>query len=527
MFRETVNALLACVVTIALCAVAYPAAVYGLGHTLFPGQARGSLIERDGKVVGSLLIAQPFASEKYFSPRPSAAGATGYAADAASGSNLGTTNPALHDRIALDVARQIASRTGDADLKTKLDQLDGLQAELKVKKEIKEPTQADTDAIAKLEEQVATAQARVLDRSAELGKSDDVRVPVDLVTASGAGLDPDISPEAARYQAPRVAAARRVPVDRVLKIIDGQINESGTILGAPPRVNVLLLNLDLDKEAPASPSSADNTPAPDAQPSAPVTETKATVPDALSASASPAVGPAPNDPPPASDRTVPSASVEALARQIDRLREKLDAAPVEGLAAEVKELNTRIAKLAESAEPAARRLAELETRVAGFGRDIQSLQTERNSSRPVPKADGEIASLGRQLQDLTSQVETLRESANKGATGDHAVSESARPLDLEPAIKLFREKRYGAAAGAFRALAEARPDDARSWYFAALATGLATGQWRGEAEDLVNKGVERERSGFPGTAEIDAAYVGLTKDTGKDWLSYYRRQVKR
>jgi K+-transporting ATPase ATPase C chain len=256
MIRETVNALLACIVTFALCAVAYPAVVYVLGHSLFPRQAEGSLVQRDGKVVGSELIAQPFTSERYFSPRPSAAGATGYAADAASGSNLGTTNPALHDRIALDAARQIASRTGDADLKARLDKLDSLRADLKTKKEVKEPSQAVTEAIAKLEQEAATTQAGSLDRSAELGKSDDVRVPVDLVTTSGAGLDPHISPEAARYQAPRVAAARKMPIDRLLKFIDDRIDRSAAIIGAPARVNVLLLNLDLDKEVPAPSASA-------------------------------------------------------------------------------------------------------------------------------------------------------------------------------------------------------------------------------------------------------------------------------
>ena len=158
MIRETVHALLACVVTFLVCAVAYPAVVYGVGHTLFPRQAGGSLIEVDGKVVGSELIAQPFASDRYFSPRPSAAGSTGYSADAASGSNLGTTNPALRDRIALDAARQIAARTGDSDLKATLDRFDAVSADLKTRKDIKEPNQADTDAITKLEADVATAQ---------------------------------------------------------------------------------------------------------------------------------------------------------------------------------------------------------------------------------------------------------------------------------------------------------------------------------------------------------------------------------
>lgn len=262
MIRETVNALLACVVTFAVCAVAYPAAVYGLGHTLFPGQAEGSLIEREGKVIGSRLIAQPFASEKYFSPRPSAAGASGYAADAASGSNLGTTNPALRDRIAMDAARRVAAESGDPDLRAGLDRLDAAQAGLKARKEIKEPSPADVAAIAKLEGEVAAAQARALDRSAEMGKADGSPVPVDLVTASGAGLDPDISPEAARYQAARVAVARKLSVDVVLKRIDDRIDRSGAIIGAPARVNVLLLNLGLDEMAPAphspaNPASAD------------------------------------------------------------------------------------------------------------------------------------------------------------------------------------------------------------------------------------------------------------------------------
>ncbi|WP_435020670.1 potassium-transporting ATPase subunit KdpC [Tundrisphaera sp. TA3] len=193
MIRESVHAFLACLVTFALCAVAYPAAVYGVGHTLFPSQAEGSLIRRDGKVVGSMHIAQPFRSDRYFAPRPSAAGADGYATDAASGSNLAATNPALRERIAADAARQVAARA----------------------------------------EAVGHAEA-------------DNPVPVDLVTASGSGLDPDLSPEAARYQAPRVAKARNLPVERILERIDARVDRSGAIFGAPPRVNVLLLNLDLD-----------------------------------------------------------------------------------------------------------------------------------------------------------------------------------------------------------------------------------------------------------------------------------------
>ena len=184
MIRQTLNALLACVVTFVICAVAYPAAVWGLGQVAFPEQAEGSLVyNREREVIGSSLVAQPFASDKYFSPRPSA---VDYNASAAGGSNLGTRNPDLRKKIA--------------------------------------------------------------DRAEALKATTDAPAPVDLVTASGGGLDPHISPEAARYQAARVAAARNLPGARVRALIERHTERSGAILGAPSRVNVLLLNLALDDE---------------------------------------------------------------------------------------------------------------------------------------------------------------------------------------------------------------------------------------------------------------------------------------
>ncbi len=226
MIRETVHALAACVVTFILCAVAYPAAVWGLGQLLFPDQAEGSLVYvygRDQTLVGSELIAQPFASDKYFSPRPSA---VDYKADAAGGSNLGTKNPDL--------------------------------------------------------------RAKVKERAEALKATPDNPAPVDLVSASGSGLDPHISPKAAYYQAPRVAAARKLTVGQVRALIDRMTEHSGAIIGAPPRVNVLQLNLALDKEK-LAPTSA----SPDGE-SEPVTgppPTAGAPSPALAAAAHPASGP--------------------------------------------------------------------------------------------------------------------------------------------------------------------------------------------------------------------------------------------
>jgi K+-transporting ATPase ATPase C chain len=191
MIRESLRALAACVVTFALCAIAYPATVWVLGRVAFPDQAEGSLLKnREREVIGSSLIAQPFASDRYFHPRPSA---VDYNASAAGGSNLGTRNPDLLDKISK--------------------RAEGLKASV------------------------------------------DAPAPVDLVTASGSGLDPHITPEGARYQSNRVAAARNLPIERVRELIDQNTDHSGAILGAPPRINVLKLNIALDDEKPTPPSA--------------------------------------------------------------------------------------------------------------------------------------------------------------------------------------------------------------------------------------------------------------------------------
>ena len=179
--------------------VIYPLVMNGIGAALFPGQSRGSIIERDGKALGSSLIGQPFSDPKYFWSRPSATGPVPYTTfnpdklTGSSGSNQGPTNPALLDAV-----------------KSRIEAL----------------------------------------RAADPGNS--APVPVDLVTASGSGLDPHISPAAAEYQVARVAHLRGMVPQRVRTIVESHTEGRQLGILGEPRVNVLALNLALDAESGAS-----------------------------------------------------------------------------------------------------------------------------------------------------------------------------------------------------------------------------------------------------------------------------------
>lgn len=188
MRKDLVVALRMALATLLLTGLAYPLLVTAVAQAVFPWRANGSVVSDGGRVVGSELIGQGFKGRAYFQSRPSAAGTDGYDAASSAGSNLGPTSRKLRDRVAADVARLRA-----------------------------ENPQAPSE------------------------------VPADLVTTSASGFDPHLSPAAARWQVARVAAARGVPAGDVQALVDARTEPRTFGLLGEPRVNVLLLNLDVDR----------------------------------------------------------------------------------------------------------------------------------------------------------------------------------------------------------------------------------------------------------------------------------------
>jgi len=221
----------------------YPAVMTGVAQLIFPHQANGSLVTANGKVVGSTFIGQPFSKSEYFHPRPSSAG-SGYDATASSGSNLGPTS-----------AKLLRGTTKMDDKNKEVVDFDGINlrvihycVENNIAYDSSIPLEHFKDAKGELDD-VKLIKA-FNDEKNPLVFSAKVPIPPDAVTASSSGLDPHISPANAEVQAERVAKARNVSVDQVKQLISQTTDRADLGFLGEPRVNVLMLNVDLDQKFP-------------------------------------------------------------------------------------------------------------------------------------------------------------------------------------------------------------------------------------------------------------------------------------
>jgi len=223
-----------------------------------------------------------------------------------------------------------------------------------------------------------------------------------------------------------------------------------------------------------------------------------------------------------------------------------DLGPIEQKVAQVDRLSQEVDAISKKVDPLSQKFAQYETRIADLDRKVDDLRDQgaiargrmpvgRDRQVTLTRGDRPSAPDG---SDRTPDPDTGRPSTPTGgeppASGGGAEPRPSPSADrgeatqptLRTGLNLFNEKRYSESYAAFRQLLQRQPDDARVWYYAALAYGLATGDWDRATQTMVEEGVAREKAGKPAKAEIDSTFAGLTRETGKDWLAFYRRRAQ-
>jgi hypothetical protein len=261
-------------------------------------------------------------------------------------------------------------------------------------------------------------------------------------------------------------------------------------------------------------------------------------PEAVAANPSPA--PAPSQAP--SDEAVKNLDQKlgsfqkTVQDRVDRLEEQIGMIPKNQPAIDLKSLKDRVTELEKHASDTSS-IAALDDRISAIERKVIDAPSAKS-------LDDRVKAMEVKLGSSKTEVDGSSSSNKPAATGSSdtpsspAITrrDSARPATVDVNVgadafaegsALFDKRDYTGALKVFQSLQADRPEDARVWYFSALARGFTTGDWRGETERLVQKGVEREKAGTPSPSLIDAAFINLTRNTGKDWLSFYRQQAKR
>jgi len=218
--------------------------------------------------------------------------------------------------------------------------------------------------------------------------------------------------------------------------------------------------------------------------------------------------------------------VEDLSSKLDRLRTDVDHVSRKAAPPDLEPINTRLSALEglpSKVQALDARVSSLPTKIDDEGRKVTTLMAELEGMRTqVSSLRAELPAKG------AGDVKTMRTERRAAETSSDAPHEIA-PLigsSLLPGTELFKQRKYQQANESFTSLTRSHPDDARVWYYAALARGLATRDWKGETEKLVTEGVQREIAGTPERSEIDSTFSDLTPETGKDWLAFYRRRAR-
>jgi hypothetical protein len=214
--------------------------------------------------------------------------------------------------------------------------------------------------------------------------------------------------------------------------------------------------------------------------------------------------------------------LDDLGHRLDELQSRVDKLPKASALPDLEPINQKLSVV----DDLSRKLDAERSRVGTLPEKIDQ------NARKITALMADVEGVKNQLSSLHSDVQTAKSTA---ATASEKAARTAETVAAKPAltadedfaqgVEQFQQKKFKEASDTFSRLTQSRTDDARVWYFAALARGFATGDWKGPTEQMVNQGLDHERSGQPDKSKIDAAFSGLTSETGKDWLTFYRRKA--
>lgn len=224
------------------------------------------------------------------------------------------------------------------------------------------------------------------------------------------------------------------------------------------------------------------------------------------------------------EETAIQSKVDDLAAQVEKLQSRMDRRPSPVTSREIEPLKEQLASL----QPLPQKLNDLDTRLSPLPAQVDE------HGKKLTAIVGDIGNVRKQVESLKTEVQASAKT-EAGKKNDESLiqtsnetpgeSEPSHSMALEPGMDLFQKKHYDRASEYFQSMTKGMPNDARVWYLAAISRGLATNNWKGETEKLVKEGIEREKAGKPGKEKIDSTFDKLTKETGKDWLEFFRRQA--